>query len=161
MNAPTPRLRLRALVAIVAGTTLLGGCQVISPRQTEVMYDAGDGVSANVGDLQLRNLLVVAEKDGGPGTVSAAVGNQSDKPVTITFATVDGGQATTEVPAHSTVNVSEGAEKVTLPAVKGAPGSMTELVISGPGGNAPVQVPVLPPTGYYEGLRPSAAPSAG
>ena len=60
---------------------LLTGCQIISPRQTDVMYAAADGVALDVGDVQLRNLVVVADTKGGPGTLSAAVTARLSNPL--------------------------------------------------------------------------------
>jgi len=154
--ARTPRTRaVAALAALAASTSLLGGCQLISPRQTDKMYDAGDGVSVDVGEIQVRNLVVVGTKAGGAGTVSAAVGNPTGEAVTLTFATAEA-NATAQIPAHSTVDLSKSDTKVVLSKVDQAPGDMTQLSVSSvASGQSPVLVPVVPGTGYYEGLAPT------
>ncbi|HRC40669.1 hypothetical protein [Nostocoides sp.] len=166
MNAATSSSRrtrvLLSTAAIVAGSTLLAGCQVISPRQTDVMYDAGDGVSIDVGDVEIRNLVVVSEKAGGPGVLSGAVGNPTDTPMTLTFAAKDDagtvtGTATAQIPAHATVDLSADGPKVTLPAVAPRPGAMVLLTVSSPSaGDSPVEVPILTPVGYYADFAPGA-----
>lgn len=152
----TPRTRaVAALAALAAGTSLLGGCQIISPRQTDKMYDAGDGVSVDVGEVQVRNLVVVGTKAGGAGTVSGAVGNPTDAPVTVTFSTAEA-KVDAQIPAHSTIDLSSAESKVVLTKVDDAPGDMTQLSVStAAAGQSPVLVPVVPGTGFYEGLAPT------
>lgn len=153
-----PRRRLVATASVLASSTLLlSACQVISPRQTDVMYDAGDGVSVDVGAVQVRNLLIVADKKDGAGVISAAIGNPTAKDQTVTFG-FEGGAAPaqTTVPAYGEANVSMSGSKLQVTGVPGQPGEMVTLQVgTTSGGTAPVQVPVLPPTGDYAALNPS------
>lgn len=153
----SPRRLARLLPAAVAAGVLLSGCQIISPRQTDEMYDAGDGVSVDVGPLQVRNLVVVGSGKDGPGVVSAAVGNLGDKDATITFAAGEGGapvQAT--VPAYGSANLSMDGSKVTIDQVPGQPGDVVVLQVGADGVTSPVNVPIVPATGYYEKLAASS-----
>lgn len=159
MTAATPSRRTRLVLtaaSVVAGSTLLAGCQIISPRQTEQMYDAGDGVSTNVGQIEVRNLLVVSEREGGPGVVSGAIGNPTAQATEVTIAGTDGGTGTAvSIPAYSTVNLSTGGSKVTIASVPDRPGAMTSLTVSSAAaGTSPVSVPVLEPVGYYADFKP-------
>ena len=54
------------LAAVTAGATLTGCGQLINPYTTELQYDAADGVSARVGDLQAADLLIVNKSDLAP-----------------------------------------------------------------------------------------------
>ena len=159
MTVPTASRRLRIVkttAAFVAGSTLLAGCQLISPRQTDEMYDAGDGVSVNVGPLQLRNVVLVSDKLGAAGVVSAAVGNPTSEDIALSVTGAgEGNSAQVTIPKNSTVNLSMDGNKVTLAKVDAEPGSMTQLTFaSAQAGNSPVGVPVVPATGYYADLTP-------
>lgn len=142
----------------MAAALLLAGCQTTSPIQTDVPYVAADGVPVDLGTVQVRNLVVVADTEGGPGTVSASVVSTSDKAETITFAG-EAGNVTAEVPAHAQTQLSE-STRITLPGVKAAPGGVVTLQVgSTSSGVNIVKVPVLLPEGYYAELKPSAAPT--
>ena len=61
-----PAARYRRTVAVLGGVaiaTLASGCMVFNPVQTDVPYEPADGISAEVGDLSIRDLLLV----GGGG----------------------------------------------------------------------------------------------
>ncbi len=154
IGRPVRRARPGAVAALVAGgALLLSGCQVISPRQTDVMYDAADGVSVDVGAVQVRNLVVVADKKGGPGTISGAVANPGSTAVELTFATSETSSVKQKVEPGQTLNLSVGGAKVTLPVVDAAPGDVVVVTVGDAAtGPAPVNVPVVPATGYYQGL---------
>ncbi len=152
----TPRHLARLLPAAVAAGVLLSGCQIVSPRQTDVMYDAGDGVSIDVGDLQVRNLVVVGSTKDGPGVISAAVGNLGDKQAKLSFAAGDGGApAEVTIPARGTANLSTDGAKVTLDKVPGQPGDMVVLQVGGGDGTSPISVPIVPAAGYYQDFAAS------
>ena len=83
--APIPLL----VAAALAGVVVLSGCQVASPIQTNVPYQPADGVAVDLGDVQIRDLVVVSGAKGEVGTLSGMVVNQGASRVTITFATGD------------------------------------------------------------------------
>lgn len=158
ISSNRPRRRLAATAAVLASSTaLLSACQVISPRQTDVIVDTGNGVSVDVGTVKVRNLVIVADKKGGPGVISAAIGNPTADDQTVTFGFQDGGApAQTTIPAYETANVSVNGSRVQVTNVPAEPGAMVTLqVATKSGGPAPVQVPVLPATGEYASLAPS------
>ncbi|MEN9740086.1 MAG: hypothetical protein RLZ72_352 [Actinomycetota bacterium] len=73
-------MRIRALAtAAVASALLLGtaGCGVFTPTATLKHYDASDGVSANIGQLSVRNLLVVTNGSGDAALVGSIVNHGS------------------------------------------------------------------------------------
>lgn len=157
----TSRHRLRAALAAAAlGSTLLGGCAVFSPVQTDYVYQPADGINASFGDLDLRGVLVVADAEGGPGSVVGQLVNNGTEAVDVSIGTADG-------PAPEPVTVEPGSSlslgedsSVTLASVPAAPGSVVPLQVSTPGtGVNVVGVPVLPALDYYEDSKPSTAPS--
>ena len=69
--------------ATVAGAAVLAlglsGCSLNSPVQTDVDYPAADGVGLSLGDVQLRNVAVVATTKDGPGTLIGQVVTQGER----------------------------------------------------------------------------------
>lgn len=149
-----PRVVSGALAAAV-GAVLLTGCQVASPIQTNVPYNAGDGVPVDLGAVQIRNLVVVADAKGGPGTLSGSLINTAGTPQTVTFSD---GQSQVEAQAkpHSQAPISDKAQ-VVLPSVNVSPGGVVRLSVATPASGASVVVvPVLAADLYYKTLAPSA-----
>lgn len=69
-----------ALAAVVA--IVLGGCNLITSPETLKPYDASDGVSTRVGDVDVLNAVVLSE-DGVNGNLVFTALNSSAKPVTL------------------------------------------------------------------------------
>ena len=152
---PAPARRRAAFVAAVGASVLLSGCAVMSPVQTDELYLPSNGVSLNVGSTALRGLVIVASDKDGPGTLVGQVVNSSGQPVQIAFATGQQSQATTTVPANTSVSMSSEGTPVTVPSVPVPPGGMAQVVISTPqAGQSVTEVPVLPPVAYYESFAP-------
>lgn len=157
----TPRQRLRAaLAAAVLGSTMLGGCAVFSPVQTDFAYQAADGVNATYGDLDVRGFAVIADAKGAPGAVIGQLVNASDEDIDVAISS-EGSQPTrVTVPRHSSVSLSED-EAVTLSSVSVAPGDVLEVQVATPRtGQNVLTTPVLPALSYYEGLEPAPAASS-
>lgn len=85
------RSRWQAASAAALLAVGLSACQVASPITTDLIYDPGDGVSAHVGGLLMRDLLVVSEGRGAPGAVLGVAVNPSNEPIEVTVAIVDAG----------------------------------------------------------------------
>ena len=153
-SSPAPIARRLAPVAAAAAALGLAGCQLTSPIQTDVPYLSADGVNVDLQDVQIRNLLVIAEAKDGKGTISGAVVNRGSEPVTITFAGEGGTSATFSVPAYGQEQISQ-ESPVSLSTVAAEPGGIATLQVgtTASGGNV-VKVPVLLPEGYYETLAP-------
>jgi outer membrane lipoprotein SlyB len=154
-----PRARVLTGATISVAVLALSGCQLASPIQTNVPYQSADGVAVDLGDVQVRDLVIVTDAKGGVGTLSGLVVNRSAAPVTVTFATGPGALASTRavIPAGAPTRLSgvEGVTPVTIPSVPAAPGDMVSVVVSTPDAGAPVvSVPVLLPTGYYSSITP-------
>ena len=154
-----PGAQFLAAATIAAAVLVLSGCQVASPIQTNVPYQPADGVAVDLGDVQIRDLVVVTDAKGGVGTLSGLVVNRGTAPVTVTFAAGPGAETRTRaiIPAGSPTQLSgvEGVTPVTIPSIPAAPGDMVSVVVSTPDAGAPVvSVPVLLPTGYYSSITP-------
>jgi hypothetical protein len=64
------RARFAASIVLAIAVTLgTAGCGFLAPQSTTRHYDASDGVSGNVGDIAVRNALIVT----GDGTVGNLV----------------------------------------------------------------------------------------
>lgn len=176
MNARLPRTSCQTTsrrTTLLASASALGiatvlsvsGCQWTSEIQTEKDYDPGDGVSVRVGEVQLRNVLVVSDKQGGSGTLAAWARNESDQPVTVTLAVGEGQKAELQLPARGAATLGQGGKPATVQSVPVAPGMLTEVTVSTPGGGSVVtRVPVMASQADspYATMGPggSAAPSA-
>lgn len=159
----SPARVARRLVPLAAAAAALGlsGCQLTNPIQTTQPYTPADGVAVDLSQVQIRDLVVVAEKKGGPGTLSGSVVNRGGQQVSITFAGEGGATADLQVPAYSTERLS-GTNQVSLSTVNAEPGGVTTLQVTTQGaGTNIVQVPVVAAQGYYQTLAPTAAPTSG
>lgn len=134
----------------------LSACQLASPMTTDEPYDPADGVSVDLGEVQVRDLLVVSEGNGSSGAVSGLVVNRGSEPVTVQLTTQADGplEPPVEVGPSQTARLDgkggDGGAAVQLPAVEGAPGGTLAIQVGVQGGDATqVTVPVLEPTGPY------------
>ena len=75
------RARTMATVVVAAGI-LLGttGCNLYAPQATTIHYDASDGVSGNLGDLAIRNAILLTD-DGENANLLVHVVNKSAKDI--------------------------------------------------------------------------------
>lgn len=138
--APRRGRRLLAGLGALALTTALSGCAVFSPMTTELPYNPGDGVALSLGEVQIRDIVIIASAQGEPATIAAYVVNRSAEDVTVGFATEGGEPATLEVPAGAAVQASPaGEEGLTIESLEVAPGSIVPLQIQ-VDDNAPARV---------------------
>jgi len=153
------------LAMTVATAAVLSGCQVMSPVQTTVTYQPANGVAVDLGDVQLRDLVVVSRAKGEVGTLSGMVVNNGTEPVTISFtAGASGGSVMAQAPADKQTRLSgiPGTAPVTLPSIDAAPGGIVTLTVSTPAaGASEVSVPVLLPDGIYANITPAPLVTVG
>lgn len=153
------RLRAATVALALASTAFVGGCSMLSPVQTDVNYQAPDGVPLNLGPLALRNLVVVSENKDAPGTLVGNVYNPTNAPVSVAFA-AGNASVTVDVPAYTSRDLSVADNETVLSTVASPPGGMlTFTVTSAVGGTANVAVPVLNSQSYYKTLIPTAVPT--
>jgi len=148
---------------VAAGAVALSGCQTQSPIQTQFAYQPADGVAVDLGTVQVRDLVVVSSAQDQPGVLSGVVVNNGSRPVRVSFATANGGQASLDAAAGSSTRLADGTtvDPATLPKVATAPGGLLQIEVSTPEGGAQnVKVPVLLPQGYYQTITPPATSGA-
>lgn len=140
ISAPRRGRRLRAALGALAATALLSGCAVFSPMATEIPYNPGDGTSVSLGDVEIRDLLVIGTEEGEPATVSAFVVNNSSEEVTVSFQAEGAAPASVDVPAFGAQQISPPGESgVTIDALPVRPGAIVPMAVQ-VGDNPPAQV---------------------
>lgn len=156
------KVRIAVSTILAIGLALgASGCNLIQPQATTNSYNASDGIGVNVGDIQLRNLIVISD-DGQTGSLlmSAINTTGSDINLHIQFlsqgAMVDG---TLAVPSAQTATSwgDLAQDKIVFEGMDSAPGSMLEIYFQyGSADGVTTLVPVLS-TGQpeYEGLEPN------
>ncbi|MEO7123937.1 MAG: hypothetical protein ABI400_12640 [Lacisediminihabitans sp.] len=76
----------RAASVVLAAAVLLStaGCTFFAPQTTLKPYDASDGVNTQIGDVYIRNVLLLVN-DTGDASLLANVVNETDNGVNVTF----------------------------------------------------------------------------
>jgi hypothetical protein len=155
------RARIAATV-VLAGGILVGtsGCNLFAPQATTIAYDASDGVSATVGDIAIRNAILIST-DGTNANLVATLVNRGDsaRRVNVQYE-ADGRKVTDEVTVqrNSTVTLgTDDAPSVTLRDVSAEPGSLFPVFVQyGEETGADMLVPVLGNTlSEYSTLTPA------
>lgn len=161
----TPKNRAqRAAAAGVIALAVLGvsSCSAVNEQATVREYSPSDGIVENVGDVELRNILMVSNGDGEEGRLLGTVVNASSEDVEFSLAT-GGTTLTWNIEAGDKVVFEDAAAaEVTVPNVDVKPGTG----LRGDAGNGTetveVNIPVVDGTlaDYREYLpTPSAVPS--
>ncbi|WP_431277973.1 hypothetical protein [Leifsonia poae] len=82
-------------LAVAFGTT---GCGLFAPQATTKHYDASDGVSGNVGQIDVRNAMIVTDaKNGEVGNLVVTLVNNDSKSVSLSIKAGDNSTSTAEV----------------------------------------------------------------
>jgi hypothetical protein len=144
-------------ISIALGTT---GCNLFQPQATRNHYDPSDGVAVNVGDLDLRNLIVISD-DGELGSLVLSGINTSKLDATVTVQYQADGKIHKETFAlpYSEQPTSFGGRdepKIVLHNIGTEPGAMMQIFFSyGSVTGAGTLVPVLSSAQpEYAGLAP-------
>ena len=168
------KMRLAASVAVtVLATTVLAGCQFITPQQTSKSYTPSDGVNGTVGSVDIRNVFLI---DGSDETASliGVLSNTSSTASDVTLQwTSSAGTETKEltVPAGGLLSLSTdpttpdasvpgSAASVILSDVDATPGALFPVTFSVSSKDEDLQLPVL--TGdveQYATLVPTPTPT--
>jgi hypothetical protein len=122
---------------------------MLTYQATTEQYEPSDGVSANVGDLDLRNILVISD-DGVDGNLLMTAVNSGDDDIELTIE-FGGESQTVDIEGGSTVAVGvddvEGIdvlEPLLLEGIDAEPGSLLPVYFQyGNAEGVEVQVPVL------------------
>jgi hypothetical protein len=167
-------MRVAASVAVtVLATTVLAGCEFITPQQTTGSYTPSDGVNGTVGDVEVRNVFLI---DGAEHTASmiGVLSNESSSATSVTLQwTSTSGTETKNlaIPAGGLLSLStdpskpdapvpSGATSVILSDVDAKPGALFPVTFSESSKDTDLQLPVL--TGsfsQYATLVPTPTPT--
>ncbi|WP_336922484.1 hypothetical protein [Aquipuribacter sp. SD81] len=156
--AASSRPVLRGLAwtgALAVSATLLGGCSFWSRDVVLEPYAPADGLQAELGDVLVRNVLVVSEGSGEPGVVSGALVSRSEED-TVVLVEAGGSDAVVEVGAGETVFLgTEDGEQVEIETVEEAAGAATPVTFTSETvGAVTIVVPVQLPEGAYAEITP-------
>ncbi|QGN58948.1 hypothetical protein [Nostocoides sp. HKS02] len=113
---------------------------------------------ADLGAVQLRDLVVISSGKDQPGVISGAMSNSGGSEARVGFATDTGQAVYASAQPHSALQLSgPGQTQVQLASVP-APGDVVRLTVQTSSAPAVVVwVPVLSPHGYYATLAPTSS----
>ena len=139
--AHQPVKRVGAAAAAVVGLLSITGCGYVHSQPTMIQYSPSDGVNADFGEIEARNIFVVTNDKESKGRLLGALVNTGDEDQLVT---IDTGEdtATVDVPANSMVSFEE--EKTLVDPAGAAPGMMLmDTTFSTESHQAKANVPVL------------------
>ncbi|WP_307080322.1 hypothetical protein [Arthrobacter pascens] len=153
-----------AAAALGLGLLTVTGCGYITPQQTTHQYAASDGIRADLGPLELRNMLIVSAGEDKPGRLLGAVYNSSSKDVKLTVNGAEGSQTQVTVKANAYTLLNDSTDEAILSTSGGKPGSLVDVKISEDGTNLDqtIKVPVLDATlAEYKEYMPAGSEPTG
>jgi len=157
-------VRARAVAAIALSGALvvgLSGCSFWQQPETGRQYDPSDGVSLALGDLELRNVLVISE-DGELGNLVGTAVNTTGSDIDFTVQWKAGGEfIEIELTAESNGRTDFGFEggQVTLEPLGAKPGALLEAVVHISSDQKELRIPVLDGTlEEYKPVLPKPTP---
>lgn len=126
-------------VGVALGTT---GCNLIQPQATTKQYAASDGINVNVGDLALRNLVVLSN-DGKTGSLMMdSVNLATPQALHIEYTGADV-HAVVPFSTQPTAFGTASGTKIILTNIATQPGAMIQLKFSVGSKSTTTLVPVL------------------
>ncbi|MGV1007121.1 MAG: hypothetical protein ACOYBY_00745 [Dermatophilaceae bacterium] len=146
-----------SVVGALLASVAISACSTMSPIQTTEPYNPSDGVPATSGNVTARNLLVVADEKGGPGTLSGSVLNKGDESTAVSFQPQQAAAGVSGGPMQLDPREQQQITNVTFLSMPVAPGAWTSIYLVTSAGKTLVDVPVLAPNGFYEDLAPGGA----
>ena len=150
---------------VVAAGILLGtsGCNLFAPQATTIHYDASDGVSGDLGDLAIRNAMLITE-DGENANLVVHVVNSADEDIDllVQYEGVDEKvDKTVTIDANATTEIGiPGGASVAVESLNAPAGSLFPVFFQyGDLTGTELLVPVLDGTlTEYSTLVPTATP---
>jgi hypothetical protein len=135
--------RLAGAFATVAAVALISGCSMFSEQTTTLQYTPSDGVQGTIGDVDVRNVFVVAESEDSPGTMLGSFVNNGSDDVTVTVVS-DSLSQDVDVPAGEVVMLGpDGDQTIEADRVGVVPGRHLRVSFSDGGASEELDVPVL------------------
>ena len=139
------KYRGRRVVAAAALAMLSLGvtsCGAINEQATTFQYAASDGIVLNVGDLEIRNLMLVTKSATDEARLLGSLVNTTDSAQTLGL-TLSSGSVSINVPAKSVVNLEKSENEKTVPSAGVLPGAQAEATLAVGSGSQQVGVPVV------------------
>ncbi len=159
------RARIAASVVLAAGILLgTSACGFFAPQATLIQYNASDGVSGDVGEIHIRNALLLSD-DGELANLVVSVVNPTDtlQSVLVQYESSNG-KVSQSVPVEANTTVTfgtEGAPSVVLENMDSQPGALFPVFFQyGEETGIELLLPVLNGLqGEYSTLLPTRAPT--
>lgn len=159
-------MRARAVAAFALSGVLalaLAGCNFLTPPSTTEPYDPSDGINFNVGDLELRGVLVITD-DGEVGSLLATAVNQTSSDIDFTLQwQTDGTWYEVELVADANGRTDFGfgdGERVNLDNLGVQPGGLLDAAVHTEETQKGAQIPVLDTSFVeYEDSLPTPTPT--
>ncbi|SEN97773.1 hypothetical protein E3O25_00510 [Cryobacterium sp. TMT1-3] len=159
------RARIAASVVLAAGILLgTSACGFFAPQATLIQYNASDGVSGDVGDIHIRNALLLSA-DGELANLVVSVVNPTDtlQSLRVQYESSTG-KVSQDVPVEANTTVTfgtDGAASVVLENMDSQPGSLFPVYFQyGEETGVELLLPVLAGTqDEYSSLLPTIAPT--
>lgn len=159
------RARIAASVVLAAGILMgTSACNLLAPQATTNHYDASDGVSGTVGDIAVRNAILISDGATSANLLVTIV-NTGDSARNLSVQYTAAGQKVTQqvtVAPKATVSVgTPDVPAVTLANIDAKPGALFPVFMQyGQETGVELLVPVLDGTlGQYSTLVPTATPT--
>lgn len=159
------RARIAASVVLAAGILLgTSACNLFAPQATTNHYDASDGVSGNVGELAIRNAVVISD-NGELGNLLVTVVNSGVTSQNLEIQFQSKGKKVSqevEIPANSTIPIGDqGYPSVLLEDLDTIPGALLPVFFQyGEETGVELLVPVLTnQLPQYSTFAPTATPT--
>ncbi|HRO94980.1 MULTISPECIES: hypothetical protein [Micrococcaceae] len=154
MNPTTARAAVRGLTGLGLAATLTvraTGCSVVNEQATLDVYAPSDGIIANVGDAELRNLLLVSKAPSSEARFLGSAFNDSDEPLGVVI-TIEGTSTPLNEPAGERLELGEPQNEHIIPDTGTFPCGLAEATIQAGDASQDDQIPVL--DGTLEHYRP-------
>lgn len=151
-----PGRSLAATAGLLAAALLVTGCSLTSRNLTLEAYAPSDGLDVDLGDLLVRNVLVVSAGNGAEGMVSATMVNRSPSELRVLLEAAESSQVLTLEPGES-VQLGSGEEQVAfvVDSVEVPAGGLLEVTVtSDAAGAETLQAPVYSPVAEFATITP-------
>jgi hypothetical protein len=163
------KVRIAAAAALAVGLVFTtAGCTFFAPQATLIPYAASDGIDANVGAIQLRNVFVVAPNGTDANMIGVLINTgKVGQTVTFQFASYESGvkQLTNSpvlVPAGAVISFGNpGVPQLVFRGANVKPGALLSIFVQyGDVTGKTLLLPVLDGSQTaYSGLTPSPTPT--
>jgi hypothetical protein len=158
------RRRIAATAVLAVGLALgTAGCTFLAPQATLIKYNASDGVSLNVGAVQLRNAFVISPKGTTANLIGVLINSGKSSIVVHLQYTSHGTSKEIDVPLSGGEVISfgnPGVKQRVFRNVDAKAGSLFKVFVQyGSQSGKNVLLPILDGSqSYYNGLDPSPLP---